>query len=149
MALKEQLMADLKKAMKDKDNVWKNVVQMCRAAILQFEKDNKTTLDEQGVIEIIAKEVKKRKDVLPDYERSGREELIAEIKREIDILMSYLPKQLEESEIEDLVKEAIASVGASTMKDIGKVMAAVMPKTKGKADGKLVNEIVRKHLSGQ
>jgi uncharacterized protein YqeY len=149
VALKEQLMADLKKAMKDKDNVWKNVVQMCRAAILQFEKDNKTTLDEQGVIEIIAKEVKKRKDVLPDYERSGREELIAEIKREIDILMSYLPKQLEESEIEDLVKEAIASVGASTMKDIGKVMAAVMPKTKGKADGKLVNEIVRKHLSGQ
>ena len=69
---------------------------------------------------------------MPDYERSGREELIAEIKREIDILMSYLPKQLEESEIEDLVKEAIASVGASTMKDIGKVMAAVMPKPKAR-----------------
>lgn len=147
MSLKEQLMEDLKIAMREKDNVRKNVVQMCRAAILQFEKDNKTTLDEQGVIEVIAKELKKRKDVLPDYERSGREELIAELNREIEILMSYLPKQLDESEIEDLVKEAISSVGASTMKDMGKVMAAVLPKTKGRADGKLVNEIVKRLLS--
>lgn len=147
MALKEQLMSDLKIAMREKDVIRKNSIQMCRAAILQFEKDNKTTLDEQGVIEIIAKEVKKRKDVIPDYEKSGRPELVDDIKREIDTLMAYLPEQLNESEVEDLVKETILSVNASTMKDIGKVMAVVMPKTKGRADGKLVNEIVKRNLS--
>lgn len=147
MALKEQLMDDLKIAMREKDKIRKNAVQMCRAAILQFEKDNKVTLDEQGVIEIIAKEVKKRKDVLPDYEKSGRPELIDELKREIDVLMVYLPQQLSQSEVEALVKETISSVNASTMKDIGKVMAALMPKTKGRADGKLVSEIVKNNLS--
>ena len=147
MALKEQLASDLKTAMKEKDAIRKNAVQMCRASILQFEKDNKVTLDEQGVIEIIAKEVKKRKDVLPDYEKSGRIELIDELKREIDVLMPYLPEQLNVEEIEALVKKAIASTNASAMKDMGKVMAALMPETKGKADGKVVNELVKKYLS--
>ena len=147
MSLKEQLMDDLKAAMKDKDTVRKNAVQMVRASVLQVEKDNKITLDDEGVIEVVAKEVKKRKDVLPEYEKSGRQDLIDELTREIEVLMVYLPQQMSEEEIEALVIDAIAQTEAKSMKDIGKVMAVIMPKTKGKADGKVINNFVKKHLS--
>lgn len=147
MSLKNKLMDDLKAAMKDKDTVRKNAVQMVRASVLQVEKDNKITLDDEGVIEVVAKEVKKRKDVLPEYEKSGRQELIGELNREIEVLMAYLPQQMSEEEIEALVVDAIAQTEAKSMKDIGKVMAAIMPKTKGRADGKVINQFVKKHLS--
>lgn len=147
MSLKETLMDDLKSAMKEKNVPKKNAVQMARASILQFEKDNKTTLDDEGVVEIIAKEVKKRKDVLPDYIKSGRDDLINEINIEIETLMKYLPEQLSDEEIEDIVKSTISEVSASSMKDMGKVMAALMPKVKGRADGKKVNEAVKKFLN--
>ena len=147
MSLKETLMDDLKSAMKEKNVPKKNAVQMARASILQFEKDNKTTLDDEGVVEIIAKEVKKRKDVLPDYIKSGRDDLINEINVEIETLMKYLPEQLSDEEIEDIVKSTISEVSASSMKDMGKVMAALMPKVKGRADGKKVNEAVKKFLN--
>ncbi|MBQ7953841.1 MAG: GatB/YqeY domain-containing protein [Clostridia bacterium] len=147
MSLKDKLMDDLKSAMKDKDTVRKNAVQMVRASVLQVEKDNKITLDDDGVIEVVAKEVKKRKDVLPEYEKSGRQDLVDELKREIEVLMAYLPQQMSEEEIEALVVDAIAQAEAKSMKDIGKVMAVIMPKTKGKADGKVINQFVRKHLS--
>ena len=147
MSLKDKLMDDLKSAMKDKDTVRKNAVQMVRASVLQVEKDNKITLDDEGVIEVIAKEVKKRKDVLPEYEKSGRQQLIDELSREIEVLMAYLPQQMSEEEIEALVIDAIAQAEAKSMKDIGKVMAVIMPKTKGRADGKVINQFVRKHLS--
>lgn len=147
MSLKDKLMDDLKSAMKDKDTVRKNAVQMVRASVLQVEKDNKITLDDEGVIEVVAKEVKKRKDVLPEYEKSGRQELIDELSREIEVLMAYLPQQMSEEEIEALVIDAIAQTEAKSMKDIGKVMAVIMPKTKGKADGKVINRFVKKHLS--
>lgn len=147
MSLKNKLMDDLKAAMKDKDTVRKNAVQMVRASVLQVEKDNKITLDDEGVIEVIAKEVKKRKDVLPEYEKSGRQELIEELNKEIEVLMAYLPQQMSEEEIGALVIDAIAQTEAKSMKDIGKVMAVIMPKTKGKADGKVINLFVKKHLS--
>ena len=147
MSLKDKLMDDLKSAMKDKDTVRKNAVQMVRASVLQVEKDNKLTLDDEGVIEVVAKEVKKRKDVLPEYEKSGRQDLIDELTREIEVLMVYLPQQMSEEEIEALVIDAIAQTEAKSMKDIGKVMAVIMPKTKGRADGKVINNFVRKHLS--
>lgn len=147
MSLKDKLMDDLKSAIKDKDTVRKNAVQMVRASVLQTEKDNKITLDDSGVIEVVAKEVKKRKDVLPEYEKSGREDLIGDLKREIEVLMAYLPQQMTEEEIETLVLEAIKETDAKSMKDIGKVMAVIMPKTKGVADGKTVNQLVKKHLS--
>ena len=147
MSLKDKLMDDLKSAMKDKDTVRKNAVQMVRASVLQVEKDNKITLDDEGVIEVVAKEVKKRKDVLPEYEKSGRQELIDELNKEIEVLMAYLPEQMSEEEIEALVISAIEEAGAKSMKDIGKVMAVIMPKTKGKADGKVINNFVKKHLS--
>ena len=147
MSLKDKLMDDLKSAMKDKDTVRKNAVQMVRASVLQVEKDNKITLDDDGVIEVVAKEVKKRKDVLPEYEKSGRQDLVDELVREIEVLMVYLPQQMSEEEIEALVIDAIAQTEAKSMKDIGKVMAVIMPKTKGKADGKVINNLVKKHLS--
>lgn len=147
MGLKEKLMEDLKIAMKDKDTVRKNTVQMVRSAILQFEKDNLKELDEEGVLEVIARELKKRRDVLPEYEKSGREDLIDGIKREIEILLTYLPEQLSPEELSAIVEEAITETGASSMKDMGKIMAAVMPKVKGRADGKMINAIVKEKLS--
>ena len=147
MDIKEQLMQDLKSAMKDKDTIRKNTVTMIRSAILQFEKDNLTELDADGVMEIIAKELKKRHDVLPEYEKSGRDDLIADINREIEILLAYLPKQLTKEELEVIVADVIAETGAASMKDMGKIMSAVMPKVKGRADGKMINEIVKEKLS--
>ena len=147
MSLKEKLADDLKSAMKDKDIVRKNVVQLVRAGVLQFEKDNKVTLDDEGVLEIIAKQLKQRRDSLPDYEKSGREDLIAELKAEMDVLMKYLPEQLSKEELEVIVKQAVADTGASSMKDMGKIMAAVMPKVKGRADGRMINEIAKAVLS--
>ena len=147
MALKDQLMNDLKDAMKDKDVIRKNTVQMVRSAVLQFEKDNKTELNDNGVIGVIAKELKKRKDVLPEYEKSGREDLVEGLKKEIETLLGYLPAQLSKEELVEIVKGAIAETGATSMKDMGKIMAAVMPKTKGRADGKEINAIVKEMLS--
>lgn len=146
MSLKERLLEDMKNAMKQKDTVSKNAIQMARAAILQVEKDNQITLDDDGIIEVIAKEVKKRRDVLPDYERSGRQDLVDGLKAEIDVLMKYLPQQLSEEELEAVVRQAVEETGASSPKDMGRVMQAVMPKVKGRADGKIVNAIVKKIL---
>ena len=147
MTIKERLAEDLKAAMKDKNTVRKNVVQFVRAGVLQFEKDNKVTLDDNGVLEIIAKQLKQRKDSLPDYEKSGRDDLIAELKAEMDVLMEYLPKQLTKEELEAIVKEIIAELGASSIKDMGKVMAEAKAKTVGRADGRMINEIAKGLLS--
>lgn len=146
MSLKERLLEDMKNAMKQKDAICKNAIQMARAAILQVEKDNQITLDDDGIIEVIAKEVKKRRDVLPDYERSGRQDLVDELKTEIAVLMKYLPQQLSEEELEAIARQVVEETGASSPKDMGRVMQAVMPKVKGRADGKIVNAIVKKIL---
>ena len=147
MSLKERLADDLKSAMKNKDVIRKNVVQMVRAAVLQVEKDNKVTLDDEGVLDVIAKQMKQRRDSLPDYEKSGRDDLIAELKAEMDVLTEYLPKQMTREEIYAVVEEAVKATGASSMKDMGKIMAAVMPKPKGRADGRVINEIAKELLS--
>lgn len=147
MTLKERLMNDLKMAMKEKDTIRKNTVQMVRSAILQFEKDNLCELDDDGILDVIAKELKKRRDVLPDYEQSGRDDLIADINTEIETLLAYLPAQLTKEELEVIIADTIAEVGATSIKDMGKIMAAVMPKTRGRADGKMINTIVREKLS--
>ncbi len=147
MTIKERLAEDLKSAMKNKDLVRKNVVQFVRAGVLQIEKDNKVTLDDNGVLEVIAKQLKQRKDSLPDYEKSGRDDLIAELKAEMDVLMEYLPKQLSKEELEVIVKEIIVKLGASSVKDMGKVMAEAKAQTVGRADGRMINEIAKGLLS--
>lgn len=146
MSLKERLLEDMKTAMKDRDIIRKNTVQMVRSAVLQVEKDSRTTLDDNGVIEVIAKEVKKRKDSLPDFEKSGRQDLIENLKTEIGILLKYLPEQLTEEEVEVFVREAIAETDASSARDMGKIMQVVMPKVKGRADGRLINQIAKRLL---
>lgn len=145
--LKEKLLEDLKNCMKDKNVVRKNVIQMVRAAILQVEKDKQITLDDNQIIEIIAKESKKRKDSLVEYEKSGREDLINEIKEEIEILAEYLPKQLSIEEVEVIVKEVIKEENATSMKDMGKVMKAAKEKIGAASDGRTINEVVKKLLS--
>ena len=147
MSIKDKLKDDLKTAMLEKDTTRKNVVQLIKAGVLQVEKDKKITLDDEGVLDVIAKQLKQRRDSLPDYEKSGRDDLIAQLKREMELLMEYLPAQLTHDELVEIVKEAIAQTGASEIKDMGKIMAAVLPKTKGRADGKMINEIVKAHLS--
>ena len=147
MTLKERLADDMKSAMKNKDTIRKKVVQFARAGVLQYEKDNQVTLDDNGVLEIIAKQLKQRKDSLPDYEKSGRDDLIAELKAEMDVLMEYLPKQLTKEELEAIVKEIIAELGASSVKDMGKVMAEAKAKTVGRADGRMITEIAKGLLS--
>ncbi len=143
MALKEQLAQDLKSSMKNKETIRKNTVQMIRTAILQIEKDKKVTLEDDDILDVIAKQLKQRKDVLPEYEKSGREDLISQLKEEMDVLMGYLPKQLTDEELRPIVEAAVKETGASSMRDMGKVMAAVMPQIKGRADGKAVNAIVK------
>lgn len=146
MSLKEQLFADLKTAMKEKDTLRKDTVQLIRSGILQIEKDNKTELDDEGVLDVISKQLKSRRDSLPDFLKSGRTDLIEKLNKEIEILLSYLPEQLNEDEIKKIVEEAIASVGAASIKDMGKVMAAITPKVKGRADMKAVGSYVKKML---
>lgn len=149
MSLKEQLFADLKTAMKEKDTLKKDTVQLIRSGILQYEKDNKVELDDEGVLDIISKQLKSRRDSLPDYVKSGREDLIEKLNKEIEILLGYLPEQLSEDEIQKIVEEAIAATGAASVKEMGKVMGIVNPKVKGRADMKVVGALVKKLLTGK
>ncbi len=149
MSLKERLFEDLKTAMKEKDTIRKDTVQLVRSGILQIEKDQKIELDDEGVIEVVSKQLKSRRDSLPDFEKSGRQDLIEKLNKEIEVLLGYLPEQLSEQEIQTIVAEAVAETGASTMKDMGKVMAIVAPKVKGRADNKVVGDFVKKLLQGK
>ena len=144
--MKEDLLNELKDAMRNKDELKKNTITLLRSAILQVEKDSQKTLNEDEMIAIVAKEVKKRKDSITDYEKADRMDIVEDLNREIEILSKYLPEQLSKEDIEKLVEEAINEVGAASPKDMGKVMQNLRPKTNGKADGKLVSEIVKEKL---
>lgn len=148
MSMKERLFADLKTAMKEKDAVRKDTVQLVRSGILQIEKDNKIELDDNGVMEVITKQLKSRRDALPEFEKSGRVDLTEKLNQEIGILLDYLPEQLSETEIQTIVNEAVLTVGATSIKDMGKVMAVVTPKVLGRADNKIVGSLVKKMLQG-
>lgn len=145
--LKEKLLEDMKISMRDKNVIRKNVIQMVRAAILQVEKDKQIELDDNQITEIIAKESKKRKDSLSDYEKSGREDLLKQINEEIVILEEYLPEQLSQEEVEQKVKEIIQEVDASSMKDMGMVMKTAKERLGLSADGKAINDAAKKLLS--
>ena len=146
MSLKEGLLQDMKPAMKEKDVVRKNTMQLVRSGVLQIEKDKQVELDDEGVLDVIARELKKRRDAVPDYEKSGRADLLADLQKEIEVLLGYLPAQLSEEEIKQIVVQTIQEVGATTMKDMGKVMGAITPKVKGRADNKVVSTLVKQML---
>lgn len=144
--LKEKLMADLKNCMKEKLELRKNVVQMIRAAILQVEKDKQIELTDEQIVEIMAKEAKKRRDSLSDYEKSGRTDLIDQIKQEISIIEEYLPKQLSKDEVREIVQTIIAQIGATSMKEMGEVMKVAKEKIGPASDGRTINEVVKEIL---
>jgi len=146
MSLKERLMDDLKVSMKNGDKVRKNVVTMVRAAIKQKEVDERIELNDEAIIDVISKQVKQKKDAIEDFNKGQRQDLVELTEKEISILLDYLPQQLTESELQEIVKEAIEEVGANSIKDLGKIMSNVMPKIKGRADGSMVNNIVRQYL---
>jgi uncharacterized protein YqeY len=147
MTLKEKLLNDLKDAMKDKDRIRKDTIQIIRAAVLQVEKDKQVTLEDEGIADVLAKELKKARDVLSEMEKSDRSDLIEKSKREIEIIQQYMPEQLTDEQVEDIIKEAIKETEAVSAKDLGKIMKVVMPKVKGRSDGNKVNEIAKKLLS--
>ena len=148
MSIKDQLMADMKQAMKDREagKMRLTVIRMVRASIKNFEINNKVELDDEGVLQVLMKEVKMRQDSLEEFQKAGRAELVAQAEEEIAILKKYLPEALSDEELKAIVAETIAEVGATSPKDMGKVMPKVMAKTKGRADGKRINAIVRELL---
>lgn len=145
--LKERLMEDLKNSMKEKNNIRKNVVQMVRAAILQIEKDKGIEVDDNKILEIIAKEVKTRNDSLTDFEKGGREDLVNQAKEEIEILSEYLPKQLTKEELKEILTKIIADLGATSIKDMGAVMKSAKEQIGTAADGRTINEVVKELLA--
>ena len=138
--LKEKLMEDLKESMKNKDVIRKNTVQMVRAAILQIEKDKGIEVEDDKILEIIAKEVKTKKDALKDFEKAERQDLIEQTNQEIAILQEYLPKQLSKEEIKAELEKIITEIGATSMKDMGAIMKEAKAKMGASAEGKTIND---------
>ena len=141
--LKEKLMEDLKDAMKNKNEIKKNTVQMVRAAILQIEKDKGIQVEDDKILEIIAKEVKSKRDALKDFEKAERQDLIDQTNQEIEVLQVYLPKQLSREEIKVELEKIITEVGATSMKDMGIIMKEAKAKMGASADGKTINEVAK------
>jgi uncharacterized protein YqeY len=148
MSLLERLNSDMKQAMKNKEKDKLSVIRMVKAS-LQNEaiKLGTQELSEDAELTVLSREVKQRKDSLHEFDKAGREDLVDKLRTELEIVELYLPKQLSEEELSEIVKETIAEVGATSKAEMGKVMAAIMPKVKGKADGSLVNKLVQQHLS--
>ncbi|WP_077308580.1 GatB/YqeY domain-containing protein [Terribacillus halophilus] len=148
MSLTERLNQDMKTAMKARDKETLSVIRMVKAS-LQNEaiRTGNDTLSEDEELTVLSREVKQRKDSLQEFQEAGRDDLVQKQEAELQVLKGYMPEQLSEEELEDVIKQTIAEVGATSKKDMGSVMNAVMPKVKGKTDGSLVNKIVNKHLS--
>ena len=149
MTLRDRLTEDMKQAMKDKEagKLKLSVIRMVRSAAKNVEIDRRKELDDNELLDVVVKEVKMRRDSLDEFRKAGRPELLAVLEQEIAILMEYLPEQMSEAEVRALVTQAVADAQAASAKDMGKVMALLMPKVKGRADGKLVNSIVKELLS--
>jgi uncharacterized protein len=148
MSLLERLNNDMKQAMKNKEKDKLSVIRMIKAT-LQNEaiKLGKQELTEEEELTVLSREMKQRKDSLHEFDKAGRNDLVEKLQQEISVVEIYMPKQLSEEEIADIVKQAIVEVDATSKADMGKVMSAIMPKVKGKADGSLVNKLVQQHLS--
>lgn len=143
MSLKDQLMVDLKAAMKEKDAVKKACVTMLRAAVKQIEIDERIELNDGQIVDIVAKQIKQKKGAIEEFSKGDRQDLVDEAQAEIDFLTTYLPEQLSEEEVKALVEATIAELGASSMKDMGKVMSEVKVKAAGRADSKVVSDLVK------
>ncbi|MEV3091664.1 GatB/YqeY domain-containing protein [Paenibacillus larvae] len=146
MSLSERLNEDMKQAMKSQDKFKLSVIRMVKASIKNLEIDQHKTLDDNEVLDVLSREIKQRKDSLQEFKQAGRDDLVQKLEAEIAILMEYMPQQLSEEEIKVIVQQTIQEVGATSKADMGKVMGALMPKVKGRADGNLVNQLVQQSL---
>lgn len=147
MLIKDQLMENLKVAMREKNVVQKNTITMLRSAIKQVEVDQRVDLEDEGVIEIIAKQIKQKRSAIEEFEKASREDLVDEAHQEIKVLEAYLPEQLSEEALKAIIAEAITETGATTPKEMGKVITIVSGKTTGRADGKHIATLVKELLS--
>ena len=149
MTIKEQLQKDWIQAMKERNKDLSSILNMAKAAILQVEKTDNRKVEDPEALQILAKEIKQRRETLPDFERGNRLDLVDKANFEINALMGYMPVQLTEAEISELIKEQAEQLGANNIKDMGKLMGGLRPVLAGKADGKLVSELVKKFLNEQ
>jgi uncharacterized protein YqeY len=149
MALKDQLDADLKASMRDKDAVRLSVIRMLKSAIKYREIEAMKPLDDAGVLQVVSGEIKRHKDSVEQFRAGNRPELVQKEEAEIAVLQGYLPAQLGEAELKAMVEAAVVRTGASGPRDMGAVMKALLPDVQGKADGRLVSELVKARLSGK
>lgn len=151
MALKDQIMADLKQAMKDKDQDRLRVLRSLKSKLLEREiserKEGEATLSDEQTIEVLMKAAKQRKESIEQFEQGGRDDLVQSEKNELEIINSYLPEMLSEEEVRDIARTKIEELDAQNMADMGKVMGAMMQELKGKAEGSLVSKVVKEELS--
>ena len=148
MGLKERIQADMQTAAKEKNSLALSALRMALAAIKNKEIEERGEIGEDSILKVLATMVKQRKESIDLFRRGGREDLAGKEAAEIVVLEAYLPKALSDAEIETLVREAIGAAGAKSPGDMGRVMKELMPKVAGRADGKTVNEIVRRLLAG-
>lgn len=146
MTLKDKIKGDLITAMKSKDKLKVDTLRLLNSSIKNMEINNRKELNDEEVQQIVGKEIKKRKEAIVEYEKGNRLDLAEKEKKEAEMLLVYLPEQMSEEEIRNIVQKSIEEVGASSKKDMGKVMGKVMPQFKGRADGTVVNKIVNEFL---
>ena len=144
--LRETLDSDLKEAMRNKEALKRTVLRTMLSEIRNAEINSQTTLDDEGIISVLTKQVQQRKDSVEAYEAANRQDLVAKESEEINIISVYLPEQLPQEEIEQIIDSAISQSGAASLDDMGKIMGLVMPQVRGRADGKIVNTIVTSKL---
>ncbi|AJF05673.1 GatB/YqeY domain-containing protein [Geoalkalibacter subterraneus] len=147
MSLTEQLNAAMKEAMKARDSLRLGTIRMIRSAIQNREIEEKGALDDQAVIGVLSTLAKQRRDSIDAFRDSGRTDLAEKEERELEVIQEFLPQQLDEAQIEAIIEEAVAQTGAESPRDMGKVMKIVVPRTTGRADGRLVSEKVKQRLS--
>ncbi|EFU69402.1 GatB/YqeY domain-containing protein [Aliarcobacter butzleri] len=147
MSLKEQLNEDLKTAMREKNVVKRDSIRAINTMIKQIEVDERRVLDDAEVIKLIQRGIKQREEAIAQYSAASRDDLVQKEQEQVDVFMLYLPKQLTNEELESGMKEVISEVGATTIKDMGKVMGVASKKFAGVADGKRINEMVKKLLA--
>ncbi|MFT8320508.1 MAG: GatB/YqeY domain-containing protein [Bacillus sp. (in: firmicutes)] len=147
MSLLERLNTDMKQAMKNKEKDKLTVIRGIKAAIQNESIKNGSELSDADELSVLSREVKQRKDSLHEFEKAGRQDLVDKVRAELQHVELYMPEQLSEEELAGIIAAVITETGASSKKEMGKVMAALMPKVKGKADGSLVNKLVQQHLS--
>jgi len=149
MRLRERLDADMKTAMREKDAVRLSTIRMIKSAMKYKETEAGATgaLDDAGILQVLTSEIKKRRDSIVEYEKAGRDDLVAKEKAELEVLQSYLPEQLGADELARLVDEAIAEAGAQGPKDMGKVMKVLTPRIQGRADTRVAADLVKQKLA--